>query len=247
MATYIAFIATLNLCIGYALGVYIGKLPGLTPRERGDADDEEPIVLKSASSAPQPSPLPPSVTRPAFVASPPTGTTQPTDGPPQVEYAQIVEGLAAFKSKLATVSAKLRDTSDDRAEIDKCASELKEANNEYLEQTTAAIDQMSEDATGQEQQLRDSLASQSDEILRTNEQIDEILTQDDTVQVREQLIASSDQLVESTTVVEQALPATLRQAETETSTKAPTDTESQDLDWLRAASTDRGVAETTKS
>ncbi len=218
MSSYIAFIATLNLCIGYALGVYVGVMPGITRRRHAEDSDDVPIELSvPASPAAEPAPAATSAattevvaSKPANVSPEPVASESVPTGPVVAERGgaetgQILEGLAAFKSKLEAVSGKLRETTDHREAIDDCAGELKQANTEYLEQTTAAIDSIgSEDTqalTEDQQQLRQSLADQSAEVRRANEEIDEILAEEDTQVAREKLISSSEQLVDSTTAV----------------------------------------------
>ncbi len=223
MAAFIAFIATLNLCVGYALGVYIGHMPGITPRRsEAENDDDEPIEL-AAPAAPAAMPASAPIVTPAklaekspskSVSSTPPPPDPPEHAPPAPESADssndyILEGLAAFKSKLAKVSSTLSESTEDRDTIDHCADELKQANSDYLEQSTVAMEMLHNDddsSTSLEQlQLRQSIADQSAEIQRANDEIDEILLEEDTQVVREKLLASSEQLVDQASSVEQAV------------------------------------------
>lgn len=209
MAAYIAFIATLNLCLGYALGVYFGVMPGITPRRMDEEDEEETfgLTMEPMPAAPHVEPpAPPPNVELADEPAPPRDEAPPAAKDP----ADILEGLNAFRSKLGTVAAKLSSEGQDRESLDECAGEMKEANNEYLEQTSAVIASLDAEDTVEytmdEQKLRKLLADQSEEVQRANNEIDEILADDDDESVRRRLLASSEQLSEVADTVEQALP-----------------------------------------
>ncbi len=222
MASYIAFIATLNLCLGYALGVWIGVMPGISPRLGDEGEDDEFIdLVRSATPAPPSEATQPAQASASAAAPPPAdsaaedpiaeqtevdSTSAETTSPEPID---VLEGLAAFKARLESVSARLGETADDRRAIDVCAGELKQANSEFLEHSTVAIDRLGLDSpvdnSIEQQQLRQTLVGQSAEVERANQEIDEILAESDNDVVRQRLIHSSEQLVESTTAVEQVI------------------------------------------
>lgn len=226
MAAYIAFIASLNLCIGYALGVYIGVLPGITPRRESDEDHDDPIGLPTAAVADSP-PKPeqkegaaeipveePAAEEAEEVAELEAAVAEvpgKVDEPSQVDnHASILEGLANFKQKLDAVSEKLAEAEEDRETVDQCADEMKQANDEYLDQTSGAVESLNSTADDElsdaDENMRDLLNRQTEEIRRANEEIDELMADDDTEAVRKKLMQSSEQLVESAAVLEEAIP-----------------------------------------
>ena len=241
MAAYIAFIASFNLCLGYALGVYVGVMPGITPRNARKSDEEEDLIglnlnnesaddEQDQSEVEEDEPLlaPPAEPEPLLSetddseeeyeetlesemeeeeAIEPAGEVEEEE---QNNFANILQGLEAFKSKLDSVSAKLNSIEDDRSEMDECANELKQANNDYLDKASEAIDEFNEadpdTVTEEEQHLQDTLVKQSAEVKQANEEIDEILAEEDNEKVRQKLLDTTDQLAHSAEEVEQAIP-----------------------------------------
>lgn len=207
MAAYIAFIATLNLCLGYALGVYFGAMPGITPRGGKQEDEEESFGLTLAPTA-------------AAVPAATAETPPPSERPPEVPAAtaqtpdDILDGLNAFRNKLTAVTSKLHDEGQDRESLDECADEMKEANHDYLQRTTAVIASLDAEAatesTGGGQELRKLLADQSVEVERANQEIDDILADEDDEAVRQRLLASNEQMADAVAAVEQNLPSEFR-------------------------------------
>ena len=211
MAAYIAFIASLNLCVGYALGVYIGVLPGITPRHRHTEDDEEPIGLDIAVNAVPEEPVADEVEEVEEVDEDPVEEEPevPNETEDEGQFSNILQGLEAFKLKLDSVSEKLNAIEDDRAEVDEAANELKQANTEYLDKANEALEELNEEdpATASEEhlQLQETLTKQSAEVKQSNDEIDEILNEEDTETVRKKLLDSTEQLSESAEQVEQAV------------------------------------------
>ena len=232
MTAYIAFIATLNLCIGYALGVYIGVMPGISPRRReADQADDDPIELavpEPAAPAAEPAPAPvaaqpepveaqatapePAVEAPADPApaaeetpevvvaeteTEPEDEVEPTPTSTKPDYNNILAGLNDFKAKIDAVSSKLNDASADRETIDEVASDLKQANSEYLEQAEEALGSIDDGADAESARVQQTLQTQSESVQQANQDIDEIVAEPDVEVVREKLLESSEQLAAS--------------------------------------------------
>lgn len=217
MALYIAFIASFNLCIGYVLGVYIGVLPGVTRRESLD-EQEEPIALATAAPASEAAPSAPvESAKPAPQAEPahesqPSVVPVPSLTPPE-QHANIMEGLEVFRSKLNQVTAKLSEVENDKQVVDECATEVKQANTQYLKKATEALDSLnaenSKEVDQQNNTLRVTITQQTAEVRQANDEIDDILAEDDPAKARQRLLDSTAQLSVSASKAQQAIPASL--------------------------------------
>ncbi|MCO6047107.1 hypothetical protein NG895_24685 [Aeoliella sp. ICT_H6.2] len=230
MAAYIAFIASLNLCIGYALGVYIGVLPGIPSRRDREEDHEEPLGLPVAEPPrspaepdpqPKPEPAPEKVTVEAPVEGAPAPEMDTAAEPdqPAIEvsssedsYRFILDGIAGFKQKLETVSGKLAEAKEDREAVDEFADEMKQANNAYLDQTSEAVESLNsaddKDLSATDESVRELLNKQTDDVRRANQEIDEILADIDTEVVRRKLMESNEQLLGSAAELAASIPET---------------------------------------
>ncbi|QDU58720.1 hypothetical protein [Aeoliella mucimassa] len=240
MAAYIAFIASFNLCLGYALGVYVGVMPGITPRNARKSGEEEDLIglnlnnesaddEQDQSELEEDEPLlaPPTEPEPLLSATEDSeeedeatleseSEEEASDPADEVEeeeqnnFANILQGLEAFKSKLDSVSEKLNSIDDDRSEMDECANELKQANNDYLDKASEAMDEFNEadpdTVTEEEQHLQETLVKQSAEVKQANDDIDDILAEEDNEKVRQKLLDTTDQLAHSAEEVEEAIP-----------------------------------------
>lgn len=215
MAAYIAFIATLNLCLGYALGVYIGVMPGISSRRDAEDEHDEPIGLPEVdTTAPEPEPEPapeePPIEEPVAAEVPPVEEPEVEEPVQEASHEQILEGLAIFKQKLDAVSDKLAEAKEDRAAVDQCAGEMKQANDEYLDHTSDAVETLNssshDELSAEEENMRQMLNKQTDEIRRANDEIDELMADDDTEAMRQKLMQSNEQLAEAASEVEESIP-----------------------------------------
>ena len=236
MVLYITFIATLNLCVGYVLGVSIGVLPNLMPGRftRGrDLVDEEPIGLKVAptevpkAEAPQAA-APKSVesksveskpSAPAPVAQPdPEQKSEPAPEPEATladepatppDTNDILDSLSEFRASLARISQEVQTSDNDQESIHHCANNLKEVNDDYLEQANLAINSIDTAAgsSPSEEQLllKQSLVQQSENVGESNAIIGTALSETDLIKAKEMLLASADQLSEATEKNQQSL------------------------------------------
>lgn len=214
MAIYIAFIASFNLCIGYVLGVYIGVLPGVK-RPESQEEQDEPIALATPApkvEASPPTPVESAKPTPQAAPSPaaePQAEPAPTQAPPQ-QHTNIMEGLEAFKAKLSQVTTKLSDVESDKQAVDECATEVKQANTQYLQKATEALDSLQMEEDGSETQenttLKVTITQQTAEVRQVNEEIDDIMSEGDPEVARQRLLDSTAQLSESATEAQQAIP-----------------------------------------
>jgi hypothetical protein len=204
MVGFIAFMALLNLCVGYVLGVYFGVCPGITPLsyEADEVDDDDELLGLNLSDALGPeaeSTIQPTLHAAEFPAAIPNPNS----------VATILAGLGDFKAKLEEVSVKLASASDDRAAVDGCAGEMKVVNTEYLERTAEAIQSLNvadANAPGAgDPLLRQKLQDHSAEVRRVNVEIEGLATEQDIEKVRQMLMASSDQLTQTAAVIEYTL------------------------------------------
>jgi len=226
MAIYIAFIATLNLCLGYALGA--GKLPKVslpTLRRKKAAGEAAESVAEPAAPAPQQAaaveaveaPPQPAASEAAVVDAPAEETEKAEikrteadeaqsaspQGSSKPDTSQILAGLAAFRAKLDTVGNDLRNAEDDdRDTIDDCAEEIRKANDDYLEIANETIETL-DDTDKTQAEFRSSLTAQANTVRNASGEIDEILTHEDTIAVCERLLHSADELTESAVKVHQ--------------------------------------------
>lgn len=216
MATYIAFIATLNLCLGYYLGSRLGdgwpSLPSVSLPKLRRKSKESGVEENSATDVPQegvateveqPAPAEPKPQPP--VPEPEQAKEEPEpevlseeksseSGP---DTSEILAGLAAFRAKLDTVGNDLRNADQgDREVIDECADELLKANDDYLEIAGETLEKL-DDSDGVQADFKSCLSDQTQSIRKTKGNIHEILTQEDSQAVRERLLDSTAELSES--------------------------------------------------
>lgn len=221
MTFYIAFVATLNLCLGYALGA--GKLPKVklpTLRKKKEVNGQAETVAEPPQPAAAPQPA--ATETAAAEALPEAATTAPAEEAAKAETSdtttptagdantsakpdtkQILAGLAAFRAKLDTVGNDLRNAEDDdRETIDDCAEEIRKANDDYLEIAHETIETL-DDSDEKQAEFKTSLSNQAQTVRDATGEIDEILTHEDTIAVCERLLSSADELTESAVKVHQ--------------------------------------------
>ena len=172
-----------------------------------ESAEEEPAVEAAEATEPEPEPEPvPEIEAEAEPEAEPVRKAQTSD---------ILAGLASFREKLSAVGDELRKADDEEA-VEQCAGDLKKANDDYLEQAHEAIDsidQADEAANAEDEQLKATLVEQADQVEKANNRIDEAMQADDPTKIKEQLIASTDELVESTEKAESSLPGAAEEAE----------------------------------
>lgn len=173
MLLFIAIVATLNLCLGYVMGVWIGELPSLPSRKPKDPPepaldlnpeietDAKPAAKKTAPKKPAPKPEPP--------AEEEASASKPT---PE----QVMEGMAAFQAQLAKVGAEMQASVDDEDAFGECAGRLQQANHEYLEQSKTNIEELSSDPNDHDAIVcSELLAENTKQVGEKSEEIDSML------------------------------------------------------------------------
>ena len=188
MLLYVALSATLNLCIGYALGVYFGELPGM-PRRRPAELPEPEIDLMAPTPAPAAAPAPAEPAKPAAdtastphatesqpatpaVAEKPAEETKPaaTQGP-----ADVMQGLSAFQEQLAKLGAEMKAADNDKS-FDDCAGRLQDANHEYLEKANSTLEELDDDPENtQATTCREVLKENAERVEEATGEIDSLL------------------------------------------------------------------------
>lgn len=206
MILFIAITSTLNLCIGYVLGVYFGQLPGLgmLPRREGVDPPEAAIDLSSsrltavtppaADFAPQPP-----ASAPVAPAPPPSNPAPPESAAKKPSPAEVMNGLAAFQEQLEKAGEELKAAADDEAAFGKGAEKLQEANHAYLEKAQTTIDELGADPADQAAaDCRGVLQENTKRVSETSGEIDAMLADGTPDQAtREKLIATTDALGEA--------------------------------------------------
>lgn len=228
MLLLVALIATFNLCVGYALGVYVGEFPGLPSRK--PVDPPEPALdlntprkrrrrkrktnpddaAMEADAPPSPPGAAPDAAE-ASAPSPEATAEEPakSDDKPLPSSQQIMDGMAAFQAQLARMGAEMQAAADDEAGFGDCASRLQQANHDYLEQTQHTIEELdsapSSEAVGE---CRDALAENAKRVGETSDEIDSLLA--DGVSdgaAREAIIAKTGELERVVEAAESSLEA----------------------------------------
>lgn len=227
MLLYVAIVATLNLCAGYVLGAKIRRLPALLDRfdplglsSLAEEQDDVPLIVEKPKSKPAAKPAPPVDPEPAEepvapVASihedeqPPQETTETpdaeaaeaaesTDSHPMTE--KVMEGLSAFQAQLADLGKELQDTNEEDA-FDDCCERIQQANHEYLDHASDAIEQLADDADAAP--VCEAVKAGAEEVRQKSDEFDSTLaseTKDD--EVRDKLRGLSDELIETASSVE---------------------------------------------
>jgi hypothetical protein len=194
MMLFVAFVATLNLCVGYVIGVYVGILPTMPRR----------LVIGSPRDEVRPAAKPP-ITAETYISP----TPHPLDADPQFDTAAITEdilaGLASFRQKLAEVNSHLHQVDGSRESIDHCAGELRQANDEYMSEADQALARLESSAAPDptHHDLKATLAHQAQQVQQANTTLDELRDNPDTELVHRRLLETTGELDERAIVVEQ--------------------------------------------
>ncbi|MCA9239489.1 MAG: hypothetical protein KDA37_04790 [Planctomycetales bacterium] len=179
MHLYIAFVAALNLCVGYVLGAHFRVLPELRipsvrlrKREEG-ASSDEPLVQPVAPTTPEAG----------------AGLTNE----------DIESGLAAFQHQLAEMGKRLEESQSDAQAFGACAKDMQDANHAYLENTQKQIDGMAP-----EDERRKAVESGAEEVGKISAEFDSIVEQGlDKEETRASLIEKTSELNEKVAEVKQ--------------------------------------------
>lgn len=203
MFTYLAVIAALNLCIGYALGVYFGGLPRLSSPVRKEKAKQAPspdgaegvtarnrkrslewlaglqLVKGLAGLARRQKHTP---------ATPPQSTVAPNTD-------TVLSGLASFRKRLSTVGNGIKAAEGTHEAIYKCAGELKQTGVEYLGHASESLDLFGENpATTSAASLKDTLQNHTEQVAKVTAGIDQLVDPANPEKSRDNLLASTHQL-----------------------------------------------------
>lgn len=116
MFFYICFLIAFNLCVGYALGAYIGTpwgTPGRGGRRLAPRTEE-------ADPPAEPAPGEPVASRSSIEL-------------PETSDAALLAGLASFQQQIAEIGSELENSRDDPEAFGEHARHLQQANHDYLE------------------------------------------------------------------------------------------------------------------
>ena len=211
MLLFIAITATLNLGIGYVLGVYIGVMPSLPalprrkPAEPPEADLDltappKPSKAAKAKPAADPASDPAPDGKPEPVTAEATGDEpEPAAKPTKPSRAEVMDGLAAFQAQLAKASEDLQENVDDDEAFDECTGRLQEANHAFLEKAQTTIDELGDDPTDSEAaDCRDVLEENAKRVGEKSDEIDAMLADGaPDAETRKKLISTTESLGES--------------------------------------------------
>ncbi|MEM6328886.1 MAG: hypothetical protein AAF790_01425 [Planctomycetota bacterium] len=210
MIWFVAITATLNLCVGYTLGVMIGELPTLPALPaRGRRRPVDPPDVDIDLDAPAP---PDDDTQQAATShdAPPPPAEQDAGQPTaQPSHAEVMQGLAAFQAQLAKMGSEMQDAADDERAFGECSGRLQQANHDYLEQAQHTIEGLSSDPTNADAvACRDAIEENAKVVLETSDEIDAILADGPPdAAAREELIAKTESLTESVANAERKVEA----------------------------------------
>ncbi|MEM8864479.1 MAG: hypothetical protein AAGF31_02905 [Planctomycetota bacterium] len=229
MLWFIALVATLNLCIGYALGVYIGEMPSLPSRK--PVDPPEP-ALDLATPAPEPAPQPTAPTsiaettpQPVEESAEPAATTEEAAPPTQEKSKpaptpeQVMDGMAAFQAQLAKMGADMQASIADDDAFGQHADRLQQANHDYLERTQTTLDELGDATDDESANCRDILAENAKQVGAASDEIDAMLADGvPDAAARESLIAKTEELESTVGAAERDIEAKVEGASIDSAT-----------------------------
>ncbi len=228
MIVFITTVATLNLIVGYVIGVYIGWLPALLASNRSVTKDSTiPVAVLAADAKPTRYSTPAAAVRvrePKAVdeaaASEPAvePTVEPTLATEQRTSARrdIKQGLSTFRQRLAQIRDQIDAAAGDGKRLDECADEMRTENANYVDQSQATIETLGN--SREDNALRSAVADQHAGIALATSQLDEIADADSADDKLAILQRSSNQLDESTAALSEKLAAEFN----DTAVSAPT-------------------------
>lgn len=166
MVLYIAFISTMNLCLGYALGVYLGKMPALPrlPKRRKRATNDK--SSEAVSTPPAPTKANDGANDGA--AEQPTPESAAITSEEHVIIDDFAKGLADFQAQLQGLDEKLHSGEADEETLGQCADQLEHASDDYLQRANEACEQLapsdgdSEQIVEEKLQVKQSILEQSE-------------------------------------------------------------------------------------
>lgn len=202
MLLFIAVVATLNLCIGYAAGVYLGQMPGLPslPR-RKPVDPPEPAVSLDGATQKKPKPKKSKAKKPPAEETPEPAEEPTASAPSAPSAEEVMDSMAAFQAQLAKMGAEMQASVEDEEAFGECADRLQQANHDYLEQAHQTIEDIDGDEGCDAAGCRDVLAENAKRVGESSEEIDTLLA--DGVPDEEQRA----ELIEKTTDLERIVEA----------------------------------------
>lgn len=172
MLLLVFVVATLNLAVGYALGVglSVDDLLRLVPRRAAKAapsEAEEPLLTR-----PAPAPQPAAEAQAAPVA--------PSSPKPKPKPADVMASLAAFREKLTAANVELKLTQEDPEKFIESASKLRDANHDYLDEAQDALKHLADlDAAGDKvaTATRDAVRAGASRVAEISTKIDGLIDQ----------------------------------------------------------------------
>jgi diguanylate cyclase (GGDEF)-like protein len=239
MLLYIAVISVINLCLGYALAIYLGAVPGarhavapsFSPtggplHALGDKDEDAtltngaqtptaPASTALAESALDDESADPEPSEPTAAEA---DETPPTE---RVDLGEYMTGLDAFQAQLAAMTAQLADADDDAdgQVVRQCADQITSSSDDYLDQASQACEQLSPQAedpeilANEKEQLRQSISDQSERVKSQSDAIREIEIERGIGKAREALLATTAELSDVASQLKDDLVSVMADAE----------------------------------
>ncbi len=199
MLLYFTVMATINLCAGYALGVWLGSPFGDGPH----AHDELPPLPKVTKpkkekvkpvEAIKPPPAEVAVAEPEVAVAEPVVAVEEVAAE-ETESPDMLANLAAFREQLAAMGRELRDSTANEQAFDACAARMQEANHTYLDGATQSLETADRHGVPAEAKpAHEALRTGTAEIVTLSTEFDELIAPGLTPETREQLLEKSDQI-----------------------------------------------------
>lgn len=211
---FVFVVATLNLAVGYVLGV------AMTTGDPLDA-----FRLGSGGSA---TPADEEVDDGEMLTRPPQGDA--ADGAPAESEADepldAMTGLAHFREKLAMASVELKLTQEDTRRFNACASRLQEANHGYVDHATAAAEEMKQRGEAGEAGAEEAskvISAGAEEAAKLSGEFDELLQGDLTSEAKAELIDRASAMKETATKTQLASESAMAEPVDEPDPSPPSD------------------------
>ena len=231
MAVFFLVVAGLNLALGFALGFYIAQNFGdsyerlsLEPGPEFAAPPAPitappittaPIAPAAAPVAPETPPVELSATSQVAAPEPPAATVTETAAPTQAVSASIAEfkaELMRYRDQLSNLDKQMRTGAEqqDALAIKDCLTNLRTANDQYLEQQTDASGRFQSRCNTPELepikgQLDAALDLQAERVKTSNENLKAVELETDLLKSCQQLIAETSSLVDANHAMRETL------------------------------------------
>jgi hypothetical protein len=202
MLLYFTVMATVNLCAGYALGVWLGS-PFGAPASAHDVLPPLPKVARAKKEKAKPVEIAKPQATEVAVAEPEVAveevveraTPKSISAAAEAESPDVVANLAAFREQLAAMGRELRDSTTNDEVFDACAVRMQAANHTYLDGATQALEVAEQQGvTAEAKPAHEALRSGTEEISTLSTKFDELIAPGLTPETREQLLEKSDQI-----------------------------------------------------